>query len=243
MRSPIKHAWMLLIALPVAALADPVSVTTHSTGTTYLDDTVLAAMGLQTTASATELPYELTLTSTYDWSGPLPARGIWATQSDSEVVIDFRVGTMHYHYAGIASSSAVLYTPFSNSGDGYQHEIWLAQEPYDALNFVNRGIGPTGSLGPGGALTPLDVDSASVDGQYGISAYHSNDEYTFSWNMFADASTLSVQVASPVPEPAPFALLATGLLALGLRRRLGRSVRQLQAIRHGGTSSASASTR
>jgi hypothetical protein len=42
--------------------------------------------------------------------------------------------------------------------------------------------------------------------------------YVWSWGKGADADTFTIDVGSPIPEPASLALVATGLIGLGLNR-------------------------
>jgi len=218
------------IALPAAAFAVPVTVVTHSTGTASVHPTVLHALGQQETPPEDTLPYELTLTSTFDWTGPLPARGEGPYMVyDTEVVVDFRMGDLVYHAAGRDFSSASLYTPDPIGGDMYWHEVSMNPYPYAygySFNFEHTLHGPAGSMGPGGPLTAGTIDGSGDPYSYlWITAYYSNDEYTFSWTMPGDVATYDVRITSAVPEPAPFAMLAGGVLALGLWRGMKKGRR------------------
>jgi len=222
----IKHASLVALALPAMALAEPITVTTHSTGIASVNPSSVYGLWMDYTSEPLDQPYELTLSTTFDWTGPLPAREEWASQVDSQVVVDFRLGAYDYHYAGKDWSDAILYTPYSLGGDGYQHEVWVNPHPevYGySFKFSHVLLGPAGSMGPDGALAPGLVEGTAPAGYFNLTAYYSNDEYTFSFPMSADVSTFSVQVTSPVPEPAQFVLLAVGALTLGLRRRFGRA--------------------
>lgn len=226
----------LLLAV-TAAMAEPVTVVTRSTGTTYADPGALYALSPGNDIPyASPLAYELTMSSTFDWTGPLPERGEWASQVDSETRIDFRIGDLHWQYAGTASGSAVLYTPFSAGGDGYQHEIWL--DPSDdthgyLMKFEHFLIAPTGSLGPGGTLTQNVIDGTGMQGRFVFTAYHINEEFSTAYRMGDDAGTFTLMVLSPVPEPAACGLLAIGLLALSLhaRRKTGTPAQRRRARR------------
>lgn len=225
MPDPIKHACLFLLAVPAAALAEPITVTTHSTGMASLNPTVLYALGWDLPSERLEEPYALTMSTTFDWTGPLPAREEWASQVDGQVEIDLRIGDFRYRYAGAEWSNAILYTPYSVGGDAYQHETWVNPTPdvYGySFNFTQVFLGPAGSMGPGGALAPGVLEGAAPGGFFHLTAYYSNDEYTFAFPMSGDVATFSVQVSSPVPEPASFALLAAGLATLGLRRRFAK---------------------
>jgi hypothetical protein len=96
---------MLLLALPLVAVADPVTVTTRSTGTQITNESslgttnsMLNVLGLNPLTSTAPLPYELTLTSTFDTDAMPSPESFWA-QAYADVVIDFRIGTQAYHYA------------------------------------------------------------------------------------------------------------------------------------------------
>jgi hypothetical protein len=213
----------LLLALPVAALAAPVSVVTHSTGTSSTDNTILSALGLDSLTSTAPLPYELTLSSTFDPDANPPTSNAWAYDYGGEVAIDFRIGSQVYHYDGPANSAANLQ---SGSLDTYEHHIWFDTPGPPTANysvhFYHTLAGLPGSMGLGGPLTPLDADeNDGVYGYYNINAYPSNPDVPLSWQMASYNATLSVHVA-PVPEQATYVLLAAGLLTLGVRRRFGR---------------------
>lgn len=218
----VTRAALVLSLLPAVALAEPVTVVTHSSGVAYINPSALDGLQRTNPPNADESPYELTLSSTFDWSGPLPARGEWASQPDSQVVIDFTLGDLAYHYAGEGSSSAILSTQFGSDGDRYQHEIWLDPPGPGygyALKFEQVLVGPSDSFGTGGALTRGVTAWTGTGSNFSFTAYRSNDEYTLAFPMGGDATAFSVRVTSPVPEPAAYALLAAGLLTLGLRRR------------------------
>ena len=71
-----------------------------------------------------------------------------------------------------------------------------------------------------GPLSPLYADAGDgVAGSYAIDAVPGYPDVPLHWQMASMIAAFSVQVGV-VPEPAPFALLAAGLLSPGLRRRL-----------------------
>lgn len=218
---------MLLLALPIVALADPVTVTTHLTGLSTTDNTILmGALGLNGVTNADLLPYDVTLKSTFDPDkDPLPPTQ-WAYDYGGEVVIDFRIGSQVYHYEGPANSSA--YRTSSSVFDSYEHHLWFNTPGPSSSNytvhFYDRLYYLPGSMGLSGPLTPLDADESSgesVFGYFSLNAYPSNPNVPLSWSMEGVGTTESVRVPA-VPEPAPFAHLAVGLLTLGLRMRLRR---------------------
>lgn len=228
-----KSLCILLCALPLAALADPVTITTRSAGTIKLDATVLQALGLDNTAQEGQLPYEVILRSTIDPAPAAPGYGQGVYELGSDTTVDFRVGTMSYHYAGAGLTDANLYNPFGHV-DVYQHRITIvppAAFPY-AIQLTNYGEGPLGSFGTGGALWPHDVDeSAGLGGSFRVQIYESNSSSPNFWDMNGIATAFSVQVvgavtAPPVPEPASYGMLAAGMLTLGWWRRRTRGGRR-----------------
>src|SRR5438874_1098293 len=110
MLNHVKHGCVLLFALPVVALASPVTVTSHATGLITIEPEVMQALGAYDFQGTGPLPYELTLTSTYDPGGPLPDRGMDASTGPIDVTIDFHVGDFAYHHAGLGSISTRLST-------------------------------------------------------------------------------------------------------------------------------------
>lgn len=198
----------MLLALPLAALADPFTVTTRSSGIANVNPTVLYYLGMDNTIEASELPYELTISSTFDPVADLPGRGEPIFDRESQVAVEFRLGDMRFDYTGSGMTWASVYTPF-DTGDAYWHEVQL-----DNLHFSQRGYAPTGTLGPGGALVMRELGGIT-GGIFWIDAYPPNPDAPGSWSMNGAVNNFSV---SAVPEPAAYALLAAGLFVLGWRR-------------------------
>lgn len=231
MSGVFKRYCMLLLALPVAALAEPVVVKTHSIGTSLVHNTVLGALGLDSVESTVPIPFELTLTSTF-LPGPLFSE--WAYNDGGEVEIDFSIGDQNFHYVGAANSSVNLYAHSLNY-DSYNHYISFdTPGPTSSnytLGFIHTLYSLPGSHGQNGPLAPLYADeSDGAFGYYTIRAAPSNPDVPLSWEMSSANAALSVQVVV-IPEPAPFALLTAGLLALGLVHRSRRRTSSAAADR------------
>lgn len=212
MANPITACGKLLsctlLVLPLAALADPSTVTTRASGIADVNPTVLYYLGMDNLIEATELPYELTMRSTFNPVDELPGRGEPIFERDSQVVVEFRLGDMRFDYTGHGMTWASVYTPF-DTGDAYWHQVEL-----DNLHFSLRGYAPEGTLGPGGALTMRELGGIT-SGNLSIDAFPSNPDAPGYWTMNAAVDNFSV---SAVPEPAAYVLMAAGLCVLGWRR-------------------------
>lgn len=231
MSSLIKRSCMLLLALPLVAVADPVTVTTRSTGTQITNESslgttnsMLNVLGLNPLTSTAPLPYELTLTSTFDTDAMPSPESYWA-QAYADVVIDFRIGTQAYHYAGPANSVAHLAAQSADVAE-YSHTIWLDTPNY-RYGFVQDMRGTPGSLGRFNPLAPLDVDESELT-NFSAHLFFNLFAEPIDFNLGLTSSTMSVQVAAAVPEPASFALLAAGLATLALPGLLSRRTRRMR---------------
>jgi hypothetical protein len=231
MSSMIRRFCTLLLALPLVAVADPVTVTTHSTGVQNTNDASLAGansmlnvLGLDPLVPGAPVPYDLTLTSTFDTNSMPSPESFWA-YANGNVVIDFHIGAQTYHYAGAANSSAHLAGQSANVEE-YGHTISL-EAPNYFYGFAHEMTGPTGSMGQFNPLAPLDVDESKLT-NYSAHIGFSLKTEPISFSMDPTTSTMTVHVAA-VPEPASYALLAAGLAMFALPRLRARRARRRYA--------------
>ena len=227
-----RAAFVLCLGFAGMAVADPVTVTTRSTGTMPPDDMVMMALGLTPVAASAPLPYALTLSSSFDSDDPW-ARD-YGMSYGGEVVVDFLIGDQTYHYTGSANSK-VERTSVSIF-DSYEHrarfDIAGAPNAGFTVQFYNDLYYLPGSSGATGPLTPFDASEKSgkdVFGHSAVNMYPDNPDVPLSWAMDATVATVSVHVAV-VPETAQLSLLAAGLFTLVLLRITGAGLEASRTV-------------
>ena len=225
MLTVMKRICLLLLAAPLALMAAPVTVTTHSAGIIDLNFVslgyafhVMNVLGLEPPTTTGPLPYELTLRAEFDTDTMVGGQAFWAYSYGADVMVDFRIGTQAWHYAGPANSTVNLYDQTIYVSD-YGHSVWF-ETPHFTYGFYHHLFGPPASIGIFNPLATLYADQD--DGVYGSATIFFNPDAPEVDDVFSIGGAgpvISVNVA-PVPEPASFVLLAGGILTLGLLRGL-----------------------
>lgn len=213
-------AFVSFLALPLAAVADPITVTTSSSG--FMDPVPGAVFHLGMDLYDYRngpLPYSLSISSTFEpeqFGLSEDGREYWT--SDAELAMALQIGSQAYRYDGMLANTVKVRVL---AGGGYEHEVGLIPLGTPrAVTFVSNTLNASAgsdslfaprslTLGPGGGTTRIftfldDPDAPSI-----------------SWEMHATAASMSLQVVSTVPELAPmYALLAgSGFFVLRSRRR------------------------
>lgn len=216
------------IALPCMARADTVEVTMHASGAMYANPIVLHALDIDT-GITDRLPFDLAISASFDpgsvTDGPY---GPQASADETAVEMSFQLGDMRYHYAGTTRSYVVLYDA-GNGRQGYRLEFGFGEVVGTQVDVSALVIAPAGSFGP----DPLAPRSLGADpgftGFVSFDTYSTSPDSPYFMSMNGDADRVSLQVTSPVPEPAPFGMLAAGVFILGgwrMRECLVRRAKQ-----------------
>jgi hypothetical protein len=209
-----KHCLSLLLALPLAALADPISVTTRSTGSADPHPIVLDALGLDYwDYSGGPLPYELTISSVFDPAGSgYFDEGFRVSDYGSQVSLSLTLGADTFQFASEGATSVQAYSGW------YSHEIWFDSPRPGSGKILFIANWLTGA--PGLDSPPLTLHQlVTSEGNAQLDAMPSNPDAPGFWSMYGKADSVTL-VTSPVPEPAPFGMLLGGVLVLGLWARL-----------------------
>lgn len=224
MLTPIKRILLLLLAAPLALMAAPVTVTTHSAGIIDLNSvslgyaySVMNVLGLEPPTTTGPLPYELTIEANFDTDTMVSPQAFWAYSYGGDVAVAFKIGTQAYHFAGPGNSTVNLYDQSVYVAD-YGHSVWF-ETPDDIYGFYHHLLGPPASLGIFNPLAALYADqNDGVSGSATIFLDPQANDVQDVFSIQGSGPVMSVHVA-PIPEPAPFAMLAAGLVMLGLLRR------------------------
>jgi hypothetical protein len=226
MPSLLKRYLMPLLVLPVVALADPVDVISRSSGMMVPNPVTQNRFDMELPGySEGTLPYQLTISSTFDPDTALYSRGIEAWNFDSVVSISLVLGTATYHYAGTGTTFLRLFAA-ADGAEGEEHQISFVppESPSDTVwvaHYLN-GLAPATGL-----WAPRDVH-VGPDGS-GITEFSTipnNPDAPGYFSTSTHAGAMSLQLVSAVPEPGAPDMLAAGVITLGLwrayRRRPGR---------------------
>jgi hypothetical protein len=203
---------LLLLALPCAAMADPVTVTMSTSG--RIDANPLVIDDFWPEAQAMDqMPFTLTMSAVFESGSETYGSGssrAWDPLTDFD--LSFELGGMTYHPTTQGGASATLYHDTSGI-DVYQMEVYFG--PSANISFSASINGPAGSFGST-PLAPVKLESApGLSGSIHIGVSPSNPDAPGYWVMDGKADSFYLQVASAVPEPAPFGMLAAGVLTLG----------------------------
>lgn len=205
----------LAIALPCTAQADTVEVTMHASGMMNANPLVMVALGLDTNVMD-RLPFDLTITSSFEPGTVIDTDfGPYAGASDADVELSFQIGSMSYHYAGKGGTDVRLYQNLDGSWS-YVMESGFGPQFADEDVFVTTAIGlPAGGIGTT-PLAPISLETGSgISGYASVGSAPHNPDAPGVYDMSGDANYVSLQVTSPVPEPAPIGMLAAGIFILG----------------------------
>jgi hypothetical protein len=199
---------LLLLSLPIAALAEPVRVTTQSSGHMFPNPRFFALVGLDTPEDTSALPYDLTMNSIFDSStGPYSAA----------VDVTLNIGTMSFQYSGDGLSSI-------GTGDfGFYHDVFFSQPGVlQATVSMRQTADVAGVDFPARPpLTPRDLNNLGPEAAHAsvyMYATHNDPEFPFLEfpEMEATAESYSLHIVSAVPEPRSYGMLLSGMLTLGL---------------------------
>jgi hypothetical protein len=204
-----------LLALPLSALAEPVTVTTRSSGFVDPIPGAVYHLGIDLYDVGTgPLPYSLTLSSTFDpeHDGFLEGEGGYWTP-DAAVAMQLQIGTQRYRYNGSATTRVQVF-----GATGYEQEIGLIPDGIPRwVTFISSSV--DGPVGSGGPFAPRTLALGPGQGSMRISTFLDDpDAPSLSWEMRGEAAAVSLQVVSGVPEPAPAHALLAALATLGLWR-------------------------
>lgn len=169
MLTRIKQGIVLLVALPAAALAEPITIVTHSTGMTDYY------------SLSTPTPYELTITAIYESTSPIEYSttpfGVEQrlVSRNTPYVLEYKNKYETFRRSGIGLAELfglIPGTPDGNEYFGQRISIDLGGE--DSVSYQQRGWGPVGGFGEGGLLATRHIDvSAGLRSDIHRAAYSS----------------------------------------------------------------------
>lgn len=211
-----------LLALPLTALADTVTVTTYASGSIEPNPGAVYHLGMDLYGERNgPVPYDLTLSSTFDPDVGSIDSGDSDWFGNADVAVQLRIGTARYRYDNTLHTTTRLRV--FDGGDAYEQEIGLIPggTPGLVTYMSNRLDAPVGS---GGLFAPRTVAPGAGQGVTTIFTFLDDPEAPYlTWEMSAEADSMSLQITSAVPAPAPTDALLVGLGTICLWGRRRRS--------------------
>lgn len=206
----------LAAVIPCTAFADPVVVSTRASGTIDVNPAVFDRLwpGGQ---ALDRMPFQLSMSSVLQSDSLVTdANGTHARDLSTQLHFDFKLGDYDYHKTILADVGVDLY----QQGDGTDvYRMLVSFGPSYNDSFTTMLFGPAGSFGAT-PLTPVTLGSnLGLAGNISMFLSPDNPDATPFWgSMAANTDSVSLQVMSAVPEPAPFGMLAAGVMTLGCWR-------------------------
>jgi len=225
MSSLVKRFCLALLMLPCAAWADSrtATVTMHASGTMTYDPVVYQQFGW-TVSNPGPQAFDLTASMSFYLDDELPTSyGSYAYVTSREVTLNFQFDGKTYAVSGLTGGT--LRNMFVDTNPA-KYELLFGFTPRIESNGIPHDLSVVVGLdAPPGTFDPVALAAQRVRTGGDVSGYADILAITLDGNlpvyheMVDNKAEVSLRVLSPVPEPAPCAMLAGGLLALGLRRR------------------------